>query len=206
MAPRLFSPSLSLFFSRSLSLSRCVFVSLLCVFVSLFICFRVSLHCFRVYLVCVCASLDCFCVSPVCSCFCQYVCFCLFLACFFEQLEAAMKPSQRSGLVCSAEPPYCIAHVNAAWTELMGHSLEDVKFFPSSLMSVSAIIPCSCYCCHFIYIYTVVVCLPMVRRGAGTCQPTAPALYWTPVLLGVVLLQGSSRANQLNRHYIGNMH
>ncbi|CAM9412474.1 unnamed protein product, partial [Laminaria digitata] len=50
-------------------------------------------------------------------------------------LEAAMKPSQQAALVCSVEPPYCIANVNAAWTALMGHSLEDVKFFPSSLMN-----------------------------------------------------------------------
>lgn len=72
-----------------------------------------------------------------------------------EQLEGAMKPSQHAGLVCSVEPPYSIAHVNAAWTALMGHSLEDVKFFPSSLMNVSAT-PLEC-CCNRVIVASSVI-------------------------------------------------
>lgn len=69
---------------------------------------------------------------------------------FREQLEGAMKPSQHAALVCSVEPPYSIAHVNAAWTALMGHSLEDVKSFPSSLMNVSGT-PLE-NCCNFVIV------------------------------------------------------
>lgn len=49
-----------------------------------------------------------------------------------------MQPSRHARLVCSAERPYWNMHVNEAWTALMGHSLEEAKLFPFSLMNVSA--------------------------------------------------------------------
>lgn len=52
------------------------------------------------------------------------------------QLAAAMRPSQQARLVLSADPPYRIAHVNEAWSSLMGHLAEEAKMFSYTLMNV----------------------------------------------------------------------
>ena len=47
-----------------------------------------------------------------------------------------MQPSQQARLVLSAEPPYGITYTNEAWTALMGHSTDQAKMFPFTLMNV----------------------------------------------------------------------
>ncbi|CAN0473909.1 unnamed protein product [Ectocarpus sp. 12 AP-2014] len=50
-------------------------------------------------------------------------------------LALATQPSQQARLVLSAVPPYGITHTNEAWTALMGHTAEEAKMFPFTLMN-----------------------------------------------------------------------
>eukprot|EP00903_Cladosiphon_okamuranus_P017558 g16172.t1 len=50
-------------------------------------------------------------------------------------VAVAMQPSQQARLVLSADPPYGITYTNEAWTALMGHSAEQAKMFPFTLMN-----------------------------------------------------------------------
>lgn len=65
-----------------------------------------------------------------------------------------MQASHQARLVLSAEPPYGITYTNEAWTVLMGHSAEQAKMFPFTLMNVSQVkrrveakVPAAAVCC-----------------------------------------------------------
>ncbi len=65
-----------------------------------------------------------------------------------------MQASHQARLVLSAEPPYGITYTNEAWTALMGHSPEQAKMFPFTLMNVSQVkrsveenVPAAAACC-----------------------------------------------------------